>query len=417
MANRNGKLGLSLASPDGWVRSRLIDVTERITVGLAISVTQHYRDGGVPLIRNQNICDGWFDDTDMVSISPDFADSQASKATRARDLLTVRTGANIGQTCVVPPRLAGSQSFTTLITSTDWNKILPEYLCFHMQSPLGLSEIERLQVGGGKGNLNAGHLADYRIDVPPLDEQHAIVRILNTWDACVHKLPLLIAAKLRFKQGLMQQLLTGRRRFKEFKSTEFVETHVGDVLKETLRPVDWDDDRLYRLASIRRHSGGLFWREALRGSQIKVKKLHALQENDFLISHIQAAYGAMGLVSAEFAAGTVSDMYTILTPKKPGTIDMRYVEYLSQMKRMRHQAYLACNGFFAERLRLNFDPTEFLKQKILLPETLAEQTKIADLLDTLVSEIKTFKRELDALQTQKKGLMQKLLTGQVRVKP
>jgi type I restriction enzyme S subunit len=225
----------------------------------------------------------------------------------------------------------------------------------------------------------------------------------------------LIAAKLRFKQGLMQQLLTGKRRFPEFRNSSFVEYHVGDVLKETFRPVIWNDTELYRLASIRRHSGGLFWREALRGKQIKVKKLHSLAEGDFLISHIQAAYGAMGLVPKDFADGKVSDMYTILTPKAEGTIDMRYIDYLSQMKRMRHQAYLACNGFFAERLRLNFDPAEFMKQKILLPESVKEQCRIADLLDTLVGEIRTLEKGLDALKTQKKGLMQKLLTGQVRV--
>lgn len=124
----------------------------------------------------------------------------------------------------------------------------------------------------------------------------------------------------------------------------------------------------------------------------------------------------MGLVPTEFAGGKVSNMYTILTPNDESRIDMRYIDYLSQMERMRHQAYLACNGFFAERLRLNFDPAEFLKQTILLPESFDEQSKIADVLDTLVSEIKTLQRELDALKTQKKGLMQKLLTGQVRVK-
>jgi type I restriction enzyme S subunit len=213
----------------------------------------------------------------------------------------------------------------------------------------------------------------------------------------------------------MQQLLTGKRRFPEFNSTSFVESHVGDVLKETFRPVAWNEQELYRLASIRRHSGGLFWREALTGKQIKVKKLHTLHGGDFLISHIQAAYGAMGIVPAEFSGGKVSDMYTILTPKVAGTIDMRYIDYLSQMKRMRHQAYLACNGFFAERLRLNFDPAEFMKQKLVLPESVEEQGKIADLLDSLVMEIKLLQKQLEALKQQKKGLMQKLLTGEVRV--
>jgi type I restriction enzyme S subunit len=282
-----------------------------------------------------------------------------------------------------------------------------------------LTEYFRTKVASGVGqpNLNTELIGDVHVPRPQLNVQQAVVRVLTTWDRGIRQLTDLIAAKVRFKQGLMQQLLTGKRRFPKFKDSSFIEFHVGDVLKETFRPVAWNDDELYQLASIRRHSGGLFWREALLGKQIKVKKLHSLEEGDFLISHIQAAYGAMGLVPAEFANGKVSDMYTILTPRSKGTIDMRYIDYLSQMKRMRHQAYLACNGFFAERLRLNFDPAEFMKQKILLPECIEEQSKISDLLDTLVKEIRILENGLEALKQQKKGLMQKLLTGEVRVKP
>jgi type I restriction enzyme S subunit len=229
LTNRRAEQGQPLDS--NWRCIRLADVAERITVGLAISVTEHYCDDGIPLIRNQNICDGWFDGSDIVFVDPEFAASQSNKTVRNRDVLTVRTGANIGQTCVVPDRFAGSQTFTTLITSTKRQELLPEYLSFHMQSPLGIAEIDRLQIGGGKGNLNAGHLADYRIDVPPLNEQHRIVEVFQTWDKAIHTLPTLIAAKLKFKQGLMQQLLTGQRRFKQFKD-EWRRARIADVAHE-----------------------------------------------------------------------------------------------------------------------------------------------------------------------------------------
>lgn len=293
----------------------------------------------------------------------------------------------------------------------------PGYLKSFLESQHFVCQYQRMMGQSTRNQVPISAQRKFACIVPPIAEQRLIARLLSTWDDGIRQLSESVAAKVRFKRGLMQQLLTGKRQFPKFKATTFVERHVSDVLKETPRPVKWNDAELYRLASIRRNSGGLFWREALLGKHIKVKKLHSLCKGDFLISHIQAAYGAMGLVPKEFEGGTVSDMYTILTPRVEDTIDMRYIDYLSQMRRMRHQAYLACNGFFAERLRLNFDPAEFLKQKILLPATLAEQTRIADLLDTLVSEIETLKRELDALQTQKKGLMQTLLTGQVRVNP
>lgn len=267
----------------------------------------------------------------------------------------------------------------------------------------------------GQKRLQPSFVRTYSIPLPPLPEQIEIARILTLWDDAIRATSTLIAAKTRLKRALMQHLLNGKRRFREFENTRFVEVKIGDVLAPTFRPVTWDEEELYNLASIRRHSAGLFWRESLLGKQIKVKKLHTLREGDFLISHIQAAYGAMGRVPAEFEGGKVSDMYSILTAKEPDTLDMRFVDYLSQMPKMRHQAYLACNGFFAERLRLNFDPDEFLKQTITLPETIEEQRKIADVLDTATCEIQLLQTQLTALKEQKKGLMQKLLSGEVRV--
>lgn len=78
-------------------------------------------------------------------------------------------------------------------------------------------------------------------------------------------------------------------------------------------------------------------------------------------------------------------------------------------------AYLSSNGFFAERLRLNFDPHDFLNRKLLLPPTVAEQSKIANTLETLDGEIQLLTDLHEALKDQKKGLMQQLLTGKVRV--
>ena len=52
--------------PDAWMSAFLGDVSERISVGLATSVTQHYRSVGVPIVRNLNIRDGYFDDSDIL---------------------------------------------------------------------------------------------------------------------------------------------------------------------------------------------------------------------------------------------------------------------------------------------------------------------------------------------------------------
>jgi type I restriction enzyme S subunit len=109
-------------------------------------------------------------------------------------------------------------------------------------------------------------------------------------------------------------------------------------------------------------------------------------------------------------------MYTILAPHDPTAFDGRFFDYLAQRAEMRHAAYVSSNGFFAERLRLNFDPRDFLRRKIIIPPTLAEQQMIAAVLATADREIDLLEQQLAALREQKRSLMQRLLTGEVRVK-
>src|SRR5688572_21874406 len=117
--------------PEDWQMSDLQCVCERISVGLATSVTQHYRRVGVPIIRNLNIRDGFFDGSDVLYISKEFARANISKAAKALDVLTVRTGANLGDTCVLPDEFDNCQTFTTLITTPRKAILDPHFLCLH----------------------------------------------------------------------------------------------------------------------------------------------------------------------------------------------------------------------------------------------------------------------------------------------
>jgi len=199
--------------PVGWGVVPLRDVTSRIIVGLAISVAEHYRENGVPIIRNQNIKNCYFDETRVIYVSNEFANDNKSKSVYTDDVVTVRTGSNIGLTCLVPENLNASQSFTTLISTTKKDVLYPKYLMYHMNSDLGISEINRLQVGGGKNNLNSGELKNYLIAVPRNIEEQA--SISESIDSVVGKLNA-VEAKLEklqsTKKALMQDLLTGKIR-------------------------------------------------------------------------------------------------------------------------------------------------------------------------------------------------------------
>src|SRR5690554_5283960 len=103
--------------PNGWRKVVLNDVSERVAVGLATSVTEAYTDVGIPIIRNLNIKKGYFDDSKMLYLNEEFSSKHPNKRVKAGDVITVHTGSNVGLTCVVPEEYNLAQTFTTLIVT------------------------------------------------------------------------------------------------------------------------------------------------------------------------------------------------------------------------------------------------------------------------------------------------------------
>ena len=147
---------------------------------------------------------------------------------------------------------------------------------------------------------------------------------------------------------------------------------------------------------------------------MKTKVLKLVKEGDFLISKRQVVHGAWGMVTRAFDGFGVSDEYDVLVGRDPTVLDIRFFNYLSQTRRMYHLAFLAANGVHIEKLIFNFD--DFAKEQIKIPPTVDEQAKIVHMLSVCDREIELLQKQLDALKEQKRGLMQKLLTGQIRVK-
>lgn len=268
--------------------------------------------------------------------------------------------------------------------------------------------------GVGRYKLTKAALERLPILVPPPEEQAEIARVIGEWDAATSLCEKLLSARRVRRLGLMQQLLTGKQRFPGSGGT-WQRVAIGDILSEVDRPVEMRDDVLYRLASVRRNWGGLFEREQLLGSNIKTKNLREIKTGDFLISHIQAAYGSLALVPRGFDGYKVSDLYTCLIPRDSAAFDIRFFGYLAQQARMTYLCRISSNGFFAERLRLNFMPEVFLQQVISIPPTIDEQHRIVGVLEAADHELALLEKLLAVYRKQKKGLMQQLLTGRRRL--
>jgi type I restriction enzyme S subunit len=398
-------------APKGWVVKHLGAIAKVSSGGTPSRAKPEYWGGNVPWVNTGLVDFNVITETEE-HITAEGVRNSSAKVFPAGTLLMAMFGQGVtrGKVAVLGKDAAFNQACVAIVP-TDGDS--GQYL-FHCLAAK-YNEIRRLSNSGSQENLNAALIRSIEVPLPPRSEQNRIAQIGDTWDAAAVGLSGLIDAQSRARRGLMQQLLTGKRRFPGF-TGRWQTARMGDVLTECDRPVEWNDDELYRLASVRRWAGGLFVREELYGRDIQVKKLKTIRTGDVLISHIQSAYGAMGLVGPEFDGYKVSDMYTVLVPKDPAAFDIRFFAYLAQRREMWHNAYLASNGFFAERLRLCFQASDFLHRQMRIPPTIDEQRRIVAVLEAADREIDLLKQELDLLKKQKRGLMQKLLTGQIRVK-
>ena len=255
-------------------------------------------------------------------------------------------------------------------------------------------------------------LKEFVLITPPIIEQRKIAKILTTWEEALEKLDALIVAKDRRKQALIQQLLTSRKRFPGFGKKAWTKVRMNQVLERVFRPIEWSAEMSLSLISIRRRCGGLFRRPDLLGSEYKTQDLHELKAGDFLVSKRQVVHGAWAMVTPEFEGGHVSKEYAIFTNFAPTKLYMPFFAWLAQTPRMIRLARVASTGVHIEKLI--FDPDVFLRESIRIPADLAEQRQIAAILDTADQELTLLRTQRNALDQQKRGLMQKLLTGKIR---
>ena len=109
--------------------------------------------------------------------------------------------------------------------------------------------------------------------------------------------------------------------------------------------------------------------------------------------------------------GIVSPAYTIATPRSR-LITAEFAEVLFKLPRMIYEFRRYSQGLVDDTLSLKFP--QFAAIKIVLPKV-DHQERIATTLRHFQNEIDVLKRQINALERQKRGLMQKLLTGEWRV--
>jgi len=260
--------------------------------------------------------------------------------------------------------------------------------------------------------LTIPKLGAYFIPLPPLPEQKKIAKILSTWDRAIELVEKFIDAKRRLKKGLMQQLLTEKIRFREFRDKQWQEVPLRKFLTFTPRPIPKPATE-YKSLGIRSHGKGIFEKVVDDPKKVMMDTLYRVKEDDLIVNITFAWEGAIAIVRKCDEDGFVSHRFpTFVFNRK-----IMLPEYFKQViltKYFVHKLGLVSPGGAGRNRVLN--KNDFLKLSVFIPQNINEQRKVAAVLNGLDNEIKYFIKILKLFKQQKKGLMQKLLTGKIRVK-
>ena len=292
-------------------------------------------------------------------------------------------------------------------------KVKNDFLFYLIQTEK-FNQIANVSSGSKMPRADWNYMSEIPFDIPPLKEQEKIAEILTTWDEAITKQTELLEAKELQKKALMQKLLSGEVRFDGF----------SDKWKEVRIDKLFDFKKGQELSKEKLEKNGIFecilygelyttYSEVISEikSKTNIKEGIKSKIDDILIP----ASTTTSAIDLAIASTIQKDNVLIggdinILRKKTNNINGEFIsKYLTHIKKMEIAKY--AQGITI----IHLYSKDFKHLKIKLP-SLPEQQKIAEVLSLADDEINLLKNELEELKLQKKALMQKLLTGEVRVK-
>lgn len=236
-------------------------------------------------------------------------------------------------------------------------------------------------------------VANTPFSLPPIEEQRKIVEVLETWDNAITLTKQLIEQKELQKKYLMQQLLTGRTRLKGF-------------------TYEWKESRLNKIKEVVIEKGKPLTKQQLKPGTIPViaggqdiPYYHNCWTHDFPCITISASGAYAGFVWIHHEKIWASDCNVLYCTE----YDLNFLYFCLKYQQGR-LFYLQTGGAQGHVYAGEIG-------SLLLPNIpLKEQQAIANVLSSCDKGIDLLKQKLAKLEEQKKGLMQVLLTGKVRLK-
>ncbi len=252
-----------------------------------------------------------------------------------------------------------------------------------------------------------------KVILPPLEEQKRIAEVLSLCDDIIENLTELIEKKEQYKKGVMQRVLSGEVRFKGFtdKWKVFKLKEIGNIISGSGFPIKYQGKQIGEIAFIKVSDMNL------KDNSIFIKKANNyINENE--LKELKAKIVPIdSIVFAKIGEAVKLERKRIISIKTCIDNNMSALVPFDNFNK-KYIFYLLNNYKLSKHLNFSALPSlnmsDILDIEFLIPN-IEEQNKISSFFSLIDEDIENLKKQLELRKQQKKGLMQRLLTGEVRI--
>lgn len=413
--------------PEDWKMVKIKNLTcvKSGSTPLRANYNKYFKDGTIKWVKTLDLNNGVLQDTQEKITDIAIRESSCSIFPKNTVLVAMYGGFNqIGRTGLMNFDGCINQALSAILPNDKFNPVfMLNWLNYNVLEWRNYAASSRKDP-----NITKNDVEKFIVILPSKQEQKKIAEILSAWDEGIETLEKLIEQKEIFHKALMKNLLIGKIRLFGFsKISEYKRTKLG------LIPVDWQVKPLKLLFDKRmqKYSGNteynIFTNSATKGivlqneyfdrsivTEENTSNYYVVREDDFMYNPRISQSAPAGPINRNKLGitGIASPLYTIFKAKHDTIVDF-YEQYFSSNLWNNSMFIVANQG--ARHDRLNITSNDFMNMPLPYPP-IKEQEKIANILIESYKEIQILNSKLEKLKDQKKGLMQKLLTGQIRVK-
>lgn len=394
-------------APSDWGAVPIGKVAEYVTNGFVGASLPHQVDdeGAILYIQGFNVRPNRIDLSGAARVASEFAGAHSKSQLKEGDVVVVQSG-HIGTAAVIRAEHAGANCHALIIIRPNKWQIEPDFLSQYLNSELGQRRMQGLHVGSSIKHINTSELADFRVPLPDLGEQRRIAAILKTWDDAINALQHLSDTKLRLFQSLSHQFFSPCHPKTQTRPRGWKRFRLGQVFSERAE-VSVDSDELLSITMDR----GVIPRNEVGRVDTSPSDKSAYK----LICPGDIGYNTMrmwqGVSGLSDYRGVVSPAYTVVVPDDVNILG-RFAAHLFKSRRMIFEFERFSQGLTSDTWNLKFP--RFAEIEVWLPP-IDIQFAQAELLDAARTELDLLSRQSGALKIQKRGLMQRLLTGEWRL--